>query len=154
MITLNILWAVLGTLGFCIIFHVPAKCIFPAAVTSFFAWTLYETAIANGLSPVMATFFGSCAVALLSDIFARVIKEAATVFIIPGILPLVPGSGIYYTLYYFINGSTEFAIENGSQTLMTAGAISVGLISVSAGIRSFVTIKGSIRSLPEKLKNR
>lgn len=154
MISLNVLWAVLGTVGFCIIFHVPLKCIPPAIVTSFISWALYETVLLNGLSAVLATFFGACAVALLSDIFARVIKEAATVFIIPGILPLVPGAGIYYTLFYFINGSTTLAVEEGTNTLLVAGAIALALISVSAAIRTFVSIKGSIRTLPEKLKNR
>lgn len=151
---LKLLWAVLGTIGFCIIFHVPKRSIFPATVNSLFAWILYWTALDNELSPVLATFFSACAVALLADIFARTLKEAATVYIIPGIMPLVPGAGIYYTLYAFINGSSQTAMEKGSETLMIAGAIAVALISVSFVVRTVVNVKRSIKNLPNKLRER
>lgn len=154
MITINVLWAAFGTLGFCILFHVPVRSFIPAVMTGAFAWITYEVAHSNGLSETVSIFFGACTVAILAEVLARILKEAATIFIIPGILPLVPGAGIYYTLFYFIQKDQAAVLSYGTQTLMSAGAIAVALMTISIIFRTYFVIKASIKTLPEKLKNR
>ena len=41
-------------------------------------------------------------------LFAILLKTPVTVFLLTGIFPLVPGAGIYYTAYYFIQGENAF----------------------------------------------
>ena len=45
-----------------------------------------------------------------------------------GIFPLVPGSGIYYTSYYFIMSDMESFVAKGTETFKVAGAIALGII--------------------------
>lgn len=54
-----------------------------------------------------------------------------------GILPLVPGGGIYYTMEYCVSGQTELFIETGIHTFAIAGALAVGVLIVSSLVRLF-----------------
>ena len=59
--------------------------------------------------------------------FAVVLKMPVTVFLLSGIFPLVPGAGIYYTAYYFIQGNNALALSNGISTFKVAVALAVGI---------------------------
>ena len=125
---LQFIYASLATFGFTIIFRVPKNAIVICSLIGGFGWLAYQLASNNGFTSVMACFLGACTVALLSDIFSKLLKDAATIFIIPGIMPLVPGSGMYRMMLELIhNDMTGFATE-ATHTLMSAGAIAVGLL--------------------------
>ena len=53
-----------------------------------------------------------------------------TVFLLTGIFPLVPGAGIYYSAYYFIQGDNALALANGISTFKIAVALAVGIALV------------------------
>ena len=144
-------FALFATLGFCIIFHVPPKHIPIAALIGSAGWLAYQACQMAIGSSVFSCFLASCAVGLLSDIASRVFKDAATVFIIPGILCLVPGSGMYNTMFALVAGELKDAAAVGSRTLMMAGSIALGLLVVGAVIRIVVSIARRARNIAEKL---
>lgn len=88
-----------------------------------------------GYSSFYANFFGTLALALLSELSARIFKQPATVFVIPGIIPLVPGLGIYKGMFAVINND----YNGGMSILLTAitdsCAIAVGVMLVSSLFR-------------------
>lgn len=139
------LWAFVfafcSTLGFSILFHVPKKHIPGAGLIGGLGWLTYTYFITAGSGSVLACFAGSCLVAILSDLFSRAFKEAATIFIIPGILPLVPGAGMYYTMLAILEGNVEKTASTGTQTMLMAGAIAVALLVV-ASVTKLVSMSG------------
>ena len=62
--------------------------------------------------------------------FAILLKTPVTVFLLSGIFPLVPGAGIYYTAYYFIQGNNALALSNGISTFKVAVALAIGITLV------------------------
>lgn len=129
------LFAAFATFGFTLIFRVPKAAIPVCSLIGAFGWLSYQIAASYGFSAVMACFLGSCTVALLSDISSKVFKDAATIFIIPGIMCLVPGAGMYRMMLALIhNDIAAFSIE-ATQTLMAAGAIAVGLLVMGSLLR-------------------
>ena len=44
-------------------------------------------------------------------------------FLIAGIFPLVPGAGIYWTVYYLVTGEAALACSSGATALKAAFAI-------------------------------
>ena len=70
--------------------------------------------------------------AAAAEICASILKKPATIFIIPGIIPFVPGGGIYETMLYSLWGNMELAAVTGFRTLTAAGAIAAGIALVSA----------------------
>lgn len=123
------------TCGFCILFKVPLKK-FPACIlVGALSWTCYQLVMYYNATPVLACFAASCLVGILSDISSRLFKEAATIFIIPGILCLVPGAGMYETMLALLQHDMDAFADSGVTTLMLAGAIAVGLLIVGSLIR-------------------
>ena len=74
-------------------------------------------------------------VSAYAEVMARVFKAPVTGFLTIGILPLVPGGGIYYTMEYCVSGQTAQFIETGIHTFAIAGALAVGVLVVSSLVR-------------------
>ena len=129
------LLALMATGGFGIIFRVPARHIPVCMIIGALGWVAFEISMYYYESPVLGCFLGACLVGLASQLAAKILKEATTIFVIPGILCLVPGSKIFYTMAAFLRDEIGDAAEIGTQTLMMAGAIAVGLLTVGAILR-------------------
>lgn len=129
------LFAFLGTLGFTLIFNVPLRHIPVASFVGGAGWVVYQIASAMGCGIAISCFFGACTVGLTSDIASKVCKEAATIFVIPGVLPLVPGAGTYYTMLAIVQGNLDQAAAKGIETLAMAGAIALGLLVMGTVIQ-------------------
>lgn len=71
---------------------------------------------------------GAFLVGTLGEILAIKYKKPATVFITPGIVSLVPGAGMYYTMSYLSNNNFNEALAKGSETFFVAASIALGIV--------------------------
>ena len=93
-------------------------------------WFVYELAVMLGADSAAASLLAVIPLTLLTRVFAIVLKMPVTVFLLSGIFPLVPGAGIYYTAYYFIQGNNALALSNGISTFKVAVALAIGITLV------------------------
>ena len=121
-----------AVMAFAILFHAPRREWVPCGLTGMVGWVVYWLAVQGGISVVAASFCGTLALALLSRVLAVVRRCPVTVFLTGGIFPLVPGAGIYYTVYAFITGDNAAAVFKGVETLKIAGVIALGIVLVLA----------------------
>lgn len=126
------LLALFATLGFAVMFRVPVNKIPICVIVGACGWIAYLVSDYFLDSPVVGCFLGACLVGLLSIIAAYIFKDAATVFIIPGILCLVPGAKIFYTMEALLKNDLSQMGTIGLQTLLMAGAIAMGLLVIGA----------------------
>ncbi|SHH13919.1 threonine/serine exporter family protein [Tepidibacter thalassicus] len=129
---LHFIYSFMATIGFSIIFNVPKKSLFYASITGSIGWTLYIYMSNITSSAPLSNFISATVIGILGEIFARIDKKPVTVFIIPGIVPLVPGYGMYLTMLNIINNNFYKAAKIGSDTIFVAGAIAMGIILVSS----------------------
>lgn len=120
--------AYLSTLGFTILFNIPRKNILSASFIGAIGWLIYYAYNYHSSSKIIAAFWGAFVVGILGELFARIKKEPATLFIIPGIIPLVPGAGMYYTMTHIVGNDLPQAAKLGTETLLIALSIAIGLI--------------------------
>lgn len=132
---IQFIFAFFATCGFSIIFRVPTKNIPICALIGSCGWLVYQLLDANVFSPVASCFFASCAVALLSDIASKLLKDASTIFIIPGIMCLVPGAGMYRCMLSLLHHDMNDFASIGTETLLIAGSIAVGLLVMGSLIK-------------------
>ena len=125
---LQLISVYIGIVGFGIMLEVPKKYLPYSAVAGTIGWAAYL--LCQAFLPVGSVFFSSFCIALVSQIFARILKCPVTVFMIPGIYPSVPGAGIYRTVYYVIMGENMLAGRYLIDTLTTAGMIALGIYLV------------------------
>ncbi len=128
---LHFIFSFLGTVGFAVVFNAPKKSLIYSGLCGGIGWTIY-TVLEPLASPAHANLIAAISVATLGEVFARVNKTPVTAFVIPGILPLVPGFGIYNTMLNLLQNNFELGLSLGINTIFNSGAIAIGIILVSS----------------------
>ena len=137
---LNLLLASTGSLAFAILYNVPRKFYLCAAFTGMAGWFCYYL-IVPFTDTAVASFFGAVGVVLVSRIFAVWKKCPITVFLISGIFPLVPGAGVYYTMYYLVSNELTLAAIKGLESLKIAFGIVLGIFFIVNNTKKMLFIK-------------
>lgn len=75
-----------------------------------------------------------------------------TIFFISGIIPLVPGSSLYYTMSAIVHGDSEAASYYSSRTIQYAFAIAAGISVITAVFEMWRTLKAKLKK--EARRNR
>lgn len=128
MIILEFLLAMVATISFAILFTAPQKEVVYCGLTGALGWVVYYGMTQNNINSVFASLVATFCLTILARCFAVIRKSPVTTYMLPGIFPLVPGAGIYYTAYYLFVGNTEMSGFKGLETLEIAGAIVFGII--------------------------
>lgn len=128
MIVMEFIFSAICTMAFGVLFNIPRKQLLYAALVGALGWVVYSLLSKYFSSNVMAAFMGALIVGIVSEFLARYRKMPATVFIIPGIIPLVPGYGLYYSMLKIVESDYLAATEVGVETILTAIAISSAII--------------------------
>ena len=134
---IKVIGAFLAILSFAIMLETPKKYIVYAGVVGAIGWFVYLFAGKLGAKDVLATFLSALTIAFVSHIFARVFKTPVTGFLIAGILPTVPGAGMFHIGYYLFQSDMEMTGYYISSTLQLAGVIAAAIFIVDAGFRVF-----------------
>lgn len=149
----QILYAFVGSMGFALIFGQRLLSrVLPAALGGGLAWAVYLLGEHLGADVFFATLAAGVFCGLWGEILARLLKAPATVFQAVAVIPLIPGSGLYYTMNSILRQDWWDFRHFGSRTLLYALGIAAGLSLVSALI--YVQIKlFSLRKYKEKTKD-
>ncbi len=126
---LQVLAAAVGTVGFSLLFGVPARYYPYCGFIGGIGWLVYLCCLSY-TSASVATFCATVVVILLSRWFAVRKRCPATLFLISGIFPLVPGAGIYWAAYYTVSNQLQMALETGYGAVKAAVAIVLGIVFV------------------------
>lgn len=127
-IALQILAAAAGSLGFGVLFHLRGKKLLSAALGGAFGWSAFLVLSALSVDEPLAYFLVALLISLYAEGMARLQKAPATVFVAPSLIPLVPGSSLYYTMAYALGGDIAQFLEKAGATLALASALAVGII--------------------------
>lgn len=128
---LQVICAFTATIGFGILFNVRDKYLFYAALGGTLGWLVYLIAMNLNCSVMLSTFIASIVISIYSEIASRVLKNPVTLFLICALIPLAPGSGMYYTILAIVQGNVMDSLTKGIETLSIAGLIALGIILVS-----------------------
>ena len=121
--------------GIAIIFDVPPKKLFWALIGSAISCVLMLIGDKFGLDPLITNMIATAVPCVYCEIMARVLKTPTTVFMIPTLLPLVPGSRLYYTMFYLFNGDQVLFMQNMLAAVKICTGIAVAIILVTGAMR-------------------
>ena len=137
----HFIFAIIATLGWTVFFNAPKEDLLHCSLNGAIGWVVFVILSRYTENSVFSNFVASFVVNLLSEILARKLKKPAILYIIPGIIPLVPGLGIYNTMLHMIQGSYIKAIEIGTQVALVAGGIVLGMVVVTSCVKVYYKIK-------------
>lgn len=125
--------AFLGTAGFAILYGVPRKEYVHASVCSTIGWLSYLAMMRlAGATVIESTFVATLVVVLVSRFMAVDRRCPVIVYQICGVFPLIPGAGIFWTVYYIVNKDLSTAVTTGFSALGMAVAIVLGIIFMTS----------------------
>lgn len=128
----KVLAAACGTVAFGSIFGVPRQFYPYCGLIGGAGWAVYVILWEEMQfwSEPVVVFLATVLVIFLSRLFAVQKRCPVTIFLISGILPLVPGAGIYWTAYYLVTNQLPEALAKGFLAVKVAVAIVLGIVFV------------------------
>ena len=74
-------------------------------------------------------------ITVYGEILARKEKTPTTTFLVPSVIPLIPGGALYYTMNYALNRQWSQFAGQAFYTLQLALSLAVGIIAVTTVVR-------------------
>jgi uncharacterized membrane protein YjjB (DUF3815 family) len=134
---LKALGVLVGTAASAVLFNVPRSALLWAALAGLMGWAVQVRVGLNGVSPAAGALLGALTVSLTGEALARARRMPALVFVVPGILPLVPGTRAFQAMLALLRQDHGLAALEGAQALVAAGGIAVGLLMGTALTRAW-----------------
>ena len=128
---MNCLWVFLGTISFGIIFNIRGKNLMFASLGGLFSWIVCQVAKGYQVEEVQSYFLAAVVIAFYAEFMAIYRKAPVTVFLVSGMIPLVPGGSIFYTMQALIMGDYLEFVRTGITTFAIAGVIALGILIAS-----------------------
>ena len=141
---IKLICVLVSSVCFGVVFQIRGKKLLFSTISGGISYVVYLAFL--GHSSVLASFLASCAITLYAETMARRVKSPATVFLVAGLIPIVPGQGIYRCMFEALEGRLSVAAITCYHTLLEAGAIAIGVVTVS----SLVKITAGARRLRQK----
>ena len=134
--------AFMGAFGFAVLIGLQKKHLLFAGISGLLTWTVYL--IVDHFFPglFLPNLCASVFAVTFSEFLAHWRKCPSTLFQVPAIIPLVPGSSLYYAMDRTVHSNLAEASTYGRRTLVCAVAIAAGI--------SFVTVCRELRTKKRK----
>ena len=105
----------IATVLFSIIFNAPKKLLLACGFVGAVAWTIYQMTVGLILG-------------LMSHTMSRRYKQPVIIFIVPGIIPLVPGGAAYEATRFLVSNDYTNAVNTFLEVTLISGAIAFGIL--------------------------
>ena len=131
-IAVRLIMGTLGTIGFAMLFKISRKRMPWAALGGLVTCAVYELGVYLGADLLIAAFIAATVMTLYSEALARIVRAPSLTFLLTGAVPIVPGSGLYYTTYNLLFYNETALFQNAKNTLMIFLGMAVGMSVGSA----------------------
>ena len=133
--------SLIGCIGFSILFNIHGPGGLLCALGGVVTWVGFVLIQWLGAGEIFAYFAGAFFASVYAEVMARIRKYPAISYLVVSLFPLIPGAGIYYTMYYAVHGNMEQFAARGTYTAAIVGVMAVGVLLVSTIVRLIYTWK-------------
>ena len=123
--------------SFGILFNIKGKYLIIAGGGGSLGWFLYKICLYFGFGESSSLFVASIGFSIYCETCARLFKTPSTILSVCCLIPLVPGYGVYNTLYAILRKDYVQAIEYGVTTISNACALALGIILISTLYKNY-----------------
>lgn len=139
----DFIFAFIATLGFCFLYRTPKRLVLIGALLGAVTYLFFDF-FSHLLNHTFFSCFISCILmAILAKVFAGRFRTPAMIFILPGMIALVPGAGIYHSIVSLIQEDYSGFVKYASDTMFIAFAISSAIALVNMFFKVFSRKKSS-----------
>ena len=126
----------LACAGFCVLYNVHGGGAVLCCLGGTLGWGVYLAMSAVSDSIYICYVVAAMFISAYAEAMARVRKYPITSYLVVSYFPLVPGSYIYYAMYYSIQGELTKARDKGLQAIGLAACLAFGVLLVCTVVRT------------------
>lgn len=118
----------------------PTSAWIPVGFTGMLGWMAIQGLTGLKIPELVATVTGGIVVGAFAEIMARIQKHPVTVYIVSGIIPLVPGTTAYNSMLSFLEKQFTNGLFLAFKAFLLASYLAAGLAIVPLIVRYIRTI--------------
>lgn len=130
--------AAASALLFGIVYQCPWRAVLLAGVLAAVGWGVYAELGQVPHLTVLPDFAGALTVGALAEMAAVWRRQPVALFVVPAIIPFVPGYTAYQSMLTLIRGHFVAGLSLALSALVIAGSLAVGLALATAVVRPLV----------------
>jgi uncharacterized membrane protein YjjB (DUF3815 family) len=120
-----------ASLGFAVVFRIHRRHLAIISLGGAITYFLYDLVLYLSASCFLAGLLSTVFAALFSEILARVRRAPTVVFLLPCVIPTIPGGNLYFPMRYLLSGESALSLEHLAIALQVALGVAGGIIIVS-----------------------
>lgn len=127
--------ALLGSLGFALLFQLRKGLLAAASIGGLINWAVYLLVYELVGGAFIPCFVAAAVAVIYCEVAARVLKAPVTLFLVPSVVPSVPGSALFYTMSSIVRqdwvGAKSFGLKTAEFALGIAAGICLAVVVFS-----------------------
>lgn len=126
-IVIQLITGAVGSVGFGMLFHMKKQYLPLAAAGGFLSWLVFLIVKDVWGNVFLPALLAGLVTDVYAEILARICKGTSTSFFVTSVIPLIPGSTLYYCMNSIVEGNTVQALGYGRDTFLFAFGIAAGM---------------------------
>ncbi|GGI39411.1 threonine/serine exporter family protein [Mammaliicoccus stepanovicii] len=125
---LNFIFSFGASLLFALLFSSPKHLLLPAGLVGGIGWIMFKLGLGLDTSDIQSSFIGGFFVGIMSHMMSRRYLSPVILFIVPGIIPLVPGGTAYEAIKNLVLNDYHEALITMIKVALISSSIALGLL--------------------------
>lgn len=134
-IILPCLYSLVASIAFGVQFNIKLRHMIMAGIGGTLTQFIFLAFEFSGTNEMLCYFFSAASVSVYSEIMARRLHVPVNMYLVIGIIPLVPGGYMYNTMITLIGGNINEFFSMFLTAVGIAGSIAMGVFAISALVR-------------------
>ncbi len=112
-----------GSCAFALIFKTHRRHLLMVSVSGLITYFVYYTVSFFGGGFFVSSFAATCFAAIFGELCARIFHAPTILYLVTGLIPIVPGGEAYYAMKYLLESDMSRATEK----LLSTGGVALGI---------------------------
>lgn len=134
-IILPCIYSLVASVAFGVQFNIKFRHMLAAGIGAMITQLIFTGMEFSGVDQMLCYFFSASAVSVYAELMARRVHVPVNMYLVIGIIPLVPGGNMYNTMITLVGGDIEGFSHQFAESVGIAGSIAMGVFAVSALVR-------------------
>ena len=128
---IRVIASFIGSCSFAVVFKINKRHLLYVGILGSLNYFVYDAVLYFMSNVFVASLAATLAVTLCAELLARRKRAPTILYLVTGLIPIVPGSDAYYCMKYLLEENISLALEKLASTVQIALGIAGGIVIVS-----------------------
>lgn len=144
---ITVFMAFFAAVGFAVMFQVRGPKLLLCGLGGSMTWSVYLWVVERSGDEIVGFFAATVLVSLVAELLARIVKTPVILFLVPMLIPLIPGGNLYQSTTYLIQNEMVLFGTSMALLLRKVGAMAFGIILVASLVQVYLYGKRTLTAI-------